>query len=206
MALEFHSIFFLNFLQDEDNEENNLIPFSDVPHGDPATSASGSEEPETIPDREITVINLQKENTKQNFKGFVDTDLIDDNLRLVEETPETEAPVPLPVPVPASPPPFIPTPLQIPDEPTSSSPSAPSAPTTTAPLFIPTSLPSLVPNTETLNTEVAPETDLPTEDETAQPTGELHGLCRYYQLLAVVRVLREIADVKFVRTNLTFAP
>lgn len=168
--------FLLLVHQDEDNEENNLIPFSDVPHGDPSTSASGPEEPDSLPDREITVINLQKEKTKQNFKGFVDTDLIDDNLRQVEETPETEAPIPLPVPVPPSPPPFVPTPLQIQDEPTSSASSSSSspAPTTTAPLFVPTSLPSLVPNTETLNTEVAPETDLPTEDETAQPTGEFH--------------------------------
>ena len=160
-----------------------MIPFSDVPHGEPEIPG---QEPETIPDREITVINLQKDKTKQNFKGFVDTDLIDDNLR-VDEAPESEAPAP------ASPAPFVPTPLL-----TSEAPSTP-VPSTPAPVsFVPTSLPSLVPNTETLailpnteaqNTEAVPETVQPTEEETSQPSGNFlkknkhcfkTSVCNYY--------------------------
>ncbi len=155
--------------QDDDNEENNLIPFADVPHGE-QNSGSG-QEPETIPDREITVINLQKDKSKQNFKGFVDTELIDDNLRQVDDS---EAPPPV-----VSPAPFIPTPL-VSETPSSTAPS-------TFASFVPTSLPSSLPNTETLNveplitkplntelfnTETAPETVQPTEDDTSPPTGK----------------------------------
>ena len=61
---------------DDDNEESNIIPFSDVPSDDGVNN-----DPEELDGSAITVINLQKDRAKQNFKGFIDTDLIDDSLR-----------------------------------------------------------------------------------------------------------------------------
>ena len=52
----------------DDSEESNIIPLSAIP------TSSVLENPQSD---DITVINLQKEKTKQNFKGFVDSDLID---------------------------------------------------------------------------------------------------------------------------------
>merc|ERR1711981_1394139 len=40
-----------------------------------------SNSPEELDGSAITVINLQKDRARQNFKGFIDTDLIDDSLR-----------------------------------------------------------------------------------------------------------------------------
>ena len=56
----------------DDSEESNIIPFSDD---------LGVRAGQVFEDTDITVINLQRDKAKQNFKGFVDTDLIDDNLR-----------------------------------------------------------------------------------------------------------------------------
>ena len=56
----------------DDSEESNIIPFSDD---------LGVRSEQVFEDTDITVINLQRDKAKQNFKGFIDTDLIDDNLR-----------------------------------------------------------------------------------------------------------------------------
>ena len=61
---------------DDDNEESNIIPFADVPSDDGVNN-----DPEDLDGSAITVINLQKDRARQNFKGFIDTDLIDDSLR-----------------------------------------------------------------------------------------------------------------------------
>ena len=42
------------------------------------------------------MINLQRDKAKQNFKGFVDTDLIDDNLRTTPEDGDAGFPVFIP--------------------------------------------------------------------------------------------------------------
>jgi hypothetical protein len=67
----------------ENSEESNIIPFSDVASDDNVPTE------QVFADQDITLINLQKDRSKQNFKGFVDTDLIDDNLRtrVAEATP-----------------------------------------------------------------------------------------------------------------------
>ena len=134
------------------------------------SSQEPGQDHETIPDREITVINLQKDKSKQNFKGFVDTDDIDDNLHQVEEHPEAEAPVPTPAP-------FVPTPL-VSETPSSSSaapetPAPETQPPSTPVPFVPTSIPSLVPNTETLNSDPVPDTVQPVEEETTHLSGNL---------------------------------
>ena len=61
---------------DDEDEESNIIPFADVPSDDDVSNS-----PEELDGSAITVINLQKDRARQNFKGFVDTDLIDDSLR-----------------------------------------------------------------------------------------------------------------------------
>ena len=78
----------------DDSEESNIIPFADVPSDDGVPSE------QVFEDTDITLINLQRDKAKQNFKGFVDTDLIDDNLRT---TPEDDAG--FPVFIPTRPPP-----------------------------------------------------------------------------------------------------
>ena len=69
----------------DDSEESNIIPFADVP-------SDGNNVPseQVFEDTDITVINLQRDKAKQNFKGFVDTDLIDDNLRTTATIPEDD--------------------------------------------------------------------------------------------------------------------
>jgi hypothetical protein len=61
---------------DDEHEESNIIPFSDVPSDDDV-----SNDPQDLDGSAITVINLQKDRARQNFKGFIDTDSIDDSLR-----------------------------------------------------------------------------------------------------------------------------
>ena len=83
----------------DDSEESNIIPFSDD---------LGVRAGQVFEDTDITVINLQRDKAKQNFKGFVDTDLIDDNLRTtanpsVEDDDRGEAG--FPVFIPTRPPP-----------------------------------------------------------------------------------------------------
>ena len=100
----------------------------------------------------------------------MDTDDIDDNLHQVEEHPEAEAPVPTPAP-------FVPTPLVF-ETPSSSSaapetPAPETQPPSTPVPFVPTSIPSLVPNTETLNSDPVPDTVQPVEEETTHLSGKI---------------------------------
>ena len=59
----------------DDSEESNFIPLSAVPTISAADEAEGTNSNSDA----ITLINLQKDKSKQNFKSFVDTDLIDSN-------------------------------------------------------------------------------------------------------------------------------
>ncbi len=60
----------------DNSEESNIIPFADV-------AVPAVPEDQLVHDDidDLTVINLQKSKGNQNFKDFVDTDLIDDSLR-----------------------------------------------------------------------------------------------------------------------------
>ena len=57
----------------DDSEESNLIPLSAIPTDTISNTQSDSK------GDDITVISLKKDKGKQNFQGFVDSDLIDDN-------------------------------------------------------------------------------------------------------------------------------
>ena len=70
----------------DNSEESNIIPFADVPEDENVPHE------QNFDDRDITVINLQKDKAKQNFKGFVDTDLIDDSLRNRNPPPAPKQP------------------------------------------------------------------------------------------------------------------
>ncbi len=136
------------------SEENNLIPFADVavpavpPSAEGAPTAVGDviltgQGDASLDDSDITVINLQRNKGKQNFKGFVDTDLIDDSLRHREDDHEHGAGdghVHQP---------FIPTRSPVVKAP------PPSTVTTKAPsnVFIPTSLPFAVASQTSTSTE-----------------------------------------------------
>jgi hypothetical protein len=54
----------------DDSEESNIIPLSDIP----TDSNNDQQDP-----KDITVISLQKDRSKQNFKSFVDSDHLDGN-------------------------------------------------------------------------------------------------------------------------------
>ncbi len=125
----------------DDSEESNIIPFADVavpavpPSAEGAPTAFGAAANGELDDEDITVINLQKDKGKQNFKGFVDTDLIDDSLRHNNNNDNHQhqhAFIPTRSPVVTAPPP--PPPVTPEAEPE----------TTTPPpfLFVPTSLPA----------------------------------------------------------------
>ena len=60
----------------DDSEESNTIPISAIPT---QVNVNQPKSNEDVGDLGLTVINLQKDaRNKQNFKGFVDSDLIDD--------------------------------------------------------------------------------------------------------------------------------
>ncbi len=136
----------------DDSEESNIIPFSDVAvpavppsaegaptavgGGGPFDSPRGTDEQTSLDDADITVINLQRDKGKQNFKGFVDTDLIDDSLRHREDDGHGHHPfIPTRSPIVTAPPP-----------PPTTTPEPPR--TTGSPGFIPTSLPVFSSSTE----------------------------------------------------------
>ena len=61
----------------DDSEESNTIPISAIPTQVNVNQPKSNEQ--DVGDLGLTVINLQKDaRNKQNFKGFVDSDLIDD--------------------------------------------------------------------------------------------------------------------------------
>ena len=63
----------------DDSEESNIIPLSAIPNLHGNSASNRQPQPDNANDLSLTVLNLQKDaKNKQNFKGFVDSDKLDE--------------------------------------------------------------------------------------------------------------------------------